>query len=86
MRASNLDIMRLSLACLLASPADCQRHHLDFVEIGTSSFNTLIEKADDATFGMSVDMMRKMETLQNERDEAVTLSKVNVLFQNVSLI
>ena len=31
--------------------------HYDFIEIGTSDFNTLIQKADDRTVGLSVEPM-----------------------------
>jgi FkbM family methyltransferase len=31
--------------------------HYDFIEIGTSDFNTLIQKADDQTVGLSVEPM-----------------------------
>lgn len=39
--------------------ARSERQHLDFLEIGTSSFNTLLQATtDDMSVGLSVDMMR----------------------------
>lgn len=40
----------------------------DFVEIGTSNFDTLIEKADDNTIGISIDPMKKyLDQLPNPK-------------------
>jgi hypothetical protein len=41
----------------------------DFVEIGTSDFNTLIERADDATIGLAIDpIQRYLDRLPSPRN------------------
>jgi hypothetical protein len=42
---------------------------LDFIEIGTSDFNTLIEKADDSTYGISIEPLKfYLDNLPNKKN------------------
>lgn len=55
--------------------------HYDFIEIGTSDFNTLIQKADDTTVGLSVEPMRDyLDRLPSKR----RVRKVNAAVSNKS--
>lgn len=52
----------------------------DFIEIGTSNFDTLIEKADDSTIGMSIDIIKYyLDQLPNK----LNVKKINIGISNV---
>jgi len=53
----------------------------DFIEIGTSNFDTLIEKADDKTIGISVDAVKYyVDSLPDKKN----VKKINCAISNVN--
>lgn len=56
--------------------------HYDFIEIGTSKFSTLIEKADDQTIGLSVEpLSHYLDKLPNPKN--VRKLPIGISFNNV---
>jgi FkbM family methyltransferase len=57
------------------------KKHYDFIEIGTSDFNTLIQKASDSTVGLSVE---PLADYLNRLPSKKRVTKVNVAVSNRS--
>lgn len=53
--------------------------YLDFVEIGTCDFDTLIEKADNVTFGISIE---PIQLFLNKLPDKPNVQKINCLISN----
>ena len=62
------------MGLLLAFSPVCLATHFDFVEIGTSDFNALIQKADGTTRGLSVEALK---VYQDKLPNPVGVKKVN---------
>jgi FkbM family methyltransferase len=56
-------------------------YNYDFIEIGTSDFNTLIQKADDTTKGLSIE---PMEEYLSRLPDKKNITKVNGAISNKS--
>ena len=52
---------------------------MDFVEIGTSDFDTLIEKADSSTVGISIEPVQEYFSRLPEREKVL---KINAAISN----
>jgi FkbM family methyltransferase len=58
-----------------------RKHHFDFIEIGTSDFNTLIQRATDTTVGLSVE---PLSDYLNRLPSKKRVKKVNAAVSNRS--
>ena len=53
--------------------------HVDFVEVGTCDFDTLIEKATDSTFGLSIEGIKSfLDKLPNKPN----IKKINCIISD----